>query len=77
MSKQEEWQGVYRLPSSLPIDLNSYRFLAGGPAEGRYLLFSDFFELNDDDERNKISLDVKTADTLVRVYFEDTTVQVK
>jgi len=61
----------------LPIDLNSYRFMAGGPTEDRYLLFSDFFELNDDEEQNKISLNIKTVDTVVRVYFEDTTVQIK
>ena len=76
MSKQEEWNGVYRLPSSLPIDLNSYRFMGGGITEDRYLLFSDFFELNDDEERNKISLKIKSADTVVRIYFEDSSIKI-
>lgn len=77
MSKSEEWQGVYRLPSSLPIDLNSYRFLGGGPAEDRYLLFSDFFELNDNEDQNKVNLNVKSADTIVRIYWEDSSVRVQ
>ena len=33
MSKKEGEYGVYKLPSSLPIDLNSFRFLAGGDSE--------------------------------------------
>ena len=74
MSKQEEWNGVYRLPSSLPIDLNSFRFLGGGSTETRYLLFSDFFELNDDESKNKISLNIKSDDTVVRIYSEDSSI---
>ena len=76
MSKQEEWNGVYRLPSSLPIDLNSYRFMGGGSTEDRYLLFSDFFELNDDESKNKISLNIKNDDTVVRIYSEDASIKV-
>ena len=76
MSKQEEWNGVYRLPSSLPIDLNSYRFMGGGSTEDRYLLFSDFFELNDDEKKNKISINVKSDDTVVRIYSEDSSIKI-
>ena len=75
MSKEEEWNGVFRLPSALPIDLNSLRFMGGGSTEENYLLFSDLFELNDDADKNKISLRIKNSGTVVRMYYEDSRIK--
>lgn len=75
MSKEEEWNGVFRLPSALPIDLNSLRFMGGGSAEENYILFSDLFELNDDADKNKISLKIQNSGTIVRMYYEDSKIK--
>lgn len=74
-SKMEVSQyGVFKLPSVLPIDVSSYRFL-GGKNEDRYLLFSDYFSLADDETKNRISLGKLDNDqTYVRVFIEDDTV---
>ena len=49
---------VKRLAVSLPMDLNSFRYLGGGGQEKKYLLFSGMVELQADDTENKISLEV-------------------
>ena len=67
----ENWFGVLKIPSTLPIDLGSYRFLGGGLNEQEYLLFSELFELNDDSDLNMISLRVDEENPYLRLYLED------
>ena len=55
-SKIEDQQGVLKVPLTLPIDLNSYRFMAGGKHEQNYILISDLFALNEDSDQNVIKI---------------------
>ena len=64
-------------PSTLPIDLSSYRFLGGGRNERDYLLFSELLELNADQEQNVIKFKVETQEPFVRLYLEDNSIQAK
>lgn len=68
---------IKRLPISLPMDLNSFRYLGGGVQEKKYMLFSDLIELSPDDTQNKISLEVNEDNTKVRIYFEDSSIALK
>ena len=76
-SKIEDYQGVVKKPSSLPVDLSSFRFLGGGKNEQDYLLFSELFELSDDTSKNIIKVRVGTPDPLLRVYVEDNSITTK
>jgi hypothetical protein len=68
---------MFKLPSTLPLALDSYRFLGGGATEENYVLFSDYFLLNDDKMQNKFTLGKQSnAKTYVRMYIEDTNIQV-
>jgi len=60
------------LPSSMPVQLDSYRFLGGGPLEERYVLFSDTYSLGENEAENVFKIDnLKNNDTYVRIYIED------
>ena len=60
------------LPATMPVQLSSLRFLAGGTNEEKYFLFSDTFLLNDDESLNEFRFDkMKNNDTYARVYVED------
>ena len=66
--------GVFKLPETLPLSLDSFRFLGGGVKEGDYLLFSETFILGEDESKNFFGLGrTKTNDTYVRIYLEDET----
>ena len=68
--------GIFKLASSLPLALDGYRFLGGGPTEDKYVLFSDFYSLNDDEAKNVFTIAAQTSsDTYVRAYAEDNTVK--
>jgi len=75
-SKQEVSQlGVFKLPTVLPIQLDSYRFLGGAGKEDRYLLLSDTYSLGDDETKNKLNLGkILNEETYVRIYIEDNTI---
>ena len=77
LSKIEDWEGVMRTPSALPLDLNSFRFLGGGANENKYLLFSDYFQLNDDSALNVITIQPQEENTRIRVMSEDANIQLK
>lgn len=74
ISKMEDWFGVFRLPSILPVNLGSYKFLAGGVHEQDYLLFSELLELNDDESKNVMTLRVETSEPFIRLYIEDSSI---
>ena len=65
------------MPTRLPINLNSFKFLGGGAFERKYLLFSDLIELDAEKEKNKIDLEVTVEGTSIRVYFEDSSLTLK
>ena len=76
-SKMEDYHGVAKNPSSLPVDLGSFRFLGGGKHEHDYLLFSDLFEMNDDSALNVMKIRVSTESPFLRLYLEDHSVTAK
>ena len=58
--------------------LDSYRFLGGGATEERYVLFSDLFDLNDDESKNVFTLNkIQASDLYVRIYLEDSNIGVR
>ena len=59
------------MPTSLPLNLNSMKFLGGGSNERKYLLFSDLLEIDVEKGRNEIDIDVTVEGTSIRVYYED------
>ena len=67
---------MFKLPTVLPLQLNSYRFLGGAGKEGRYLLFSDEYSLADDETKNMLNLGKipKDEHMYVRVFVEDSSV---
>jgi len=68
-------QGVFKLPTVLPIQLNSYRFLGGAGKEDRYLLLSDTYSLGDDETKNTINMGkIDNEETYVRIFIEDATI---
>ena len=75
-SKQEvSHEGVFKLPTVLPIQLDSYRFLGGAGKEDRYLLFSDTYSLGDDENKNKLNMGkILNEETYVRIFIEDNTI---
>ena len=76
-SKQNDQETVRRIPVRLPIDLNSFKYLGGGGKEQGYLLVSEYFKLQEDDQLNKITFEAAKDNTLVRVYFEDSNLTLK
>ncbi len=67
---------MFKIPSTLPLALDGYRFLGGGASEENYLLFSDYFLMNDDESLNKFTLGkLKNNQTYVRMYIEDMKIQ--
>lgn len=60
------------MPTSMPVQLDSIRFMGGGASEDKYVLFSDMYMLNDDESRNEFRTGkLSNNDTYVRVYVED------
>lgn len=66
---QSKMDAAASIPTRLPLDLNSLKFLAF--EKSGYLLFSDDLELSKDVNENTISIVVEEDDTLIRIYFED------
>jgi hypothetical protein len=61
----------------LPVDLNSFKYLGGGDQEQSYILVSEYFKLQEDDLLNNITFEAAKDNTLVRIYFEDSTLTLK
>ena len=67
--------GSLTIPSTLPLALDSYRFLGGGSTEDKYVLFTDNYELNDQESLNYFSIGPLTnPDMFLRAYIEDSTI---
>jgi len=66
-------QGIFKLPTVLPIDLSTYRFLGGTTGkDDRYLLLSDTYSLGDYEYNNRVDLGKMDNDqTYVRIFLED------
>lgn len=63
------------LPSTLPLALDSYRFLGGGQTEDKYVIFTENFSLNDDESTNYFKIGpLPNADMYIRAYIEDSTI---
>ena len=70
--------GVFKLPTVLPIQLDSYRFLGGGGKEDRYLLFSDIYSLADDESKNTLNFGkIINDETYARIFIEDSTISLR
>lgn len=71
---QSKIDSASSIPTRLPLDLNSLKFLAY--EKSGYLLFSDDLELSKDEASNTITVEVEEDDTLIRIYFEDNSLQI-
>ena len=67
--------GIFKLPTVLPLQLDSYRFLGGAGKEDRYLLISDTYSLADDESKNTLNFGkMKNGVTYFRLFVEDASV---
>ena len=67
--------GVFKLPTAMPVHIDGYRFLGGGKGEENHVLFSDTYSLNDDESLNVFKMSkLESNGTFVRVYVEDATI---
>lgn len=73
-SKTETGLGLLKLPTTMPVQLDSFRFLGGGAIEERYVLFSDTYMLGENELDNSFRLGkLKNNATYVRIFLEDST----
>lgn len=75
-SQHEHFTGVVRVSQPLPLDLNTFKYLATDHIVDKHLLISEWIELHDKEEHNKIVLKVggtkaKPTPIRVRVSVED------
>ena len=72
---ENDQNGSFKLPSTLPLALDSYRFLGGGSTEDKYVLFTDNYVLNDEESLNYFSIGPMTNNRMfVRAYVEDNSI---